>query len=399
MRIIHVLTRLLRAGSEENTIASALWQAQAGHDVTIIHGPDPDPYWQNRYHQELTFIEVAHLVHPIHPIHDVQAVVNLRSLFRKLKPDVIHTHQSKAGIIGRLGATAFTSALVVHGIHIIPFAGVNRLKKIIYRSAEKLAARYTDRFIAVSDSVGQAYVDEGICDQFDTVYSGMDLDPFRSPHLPHDATDLIGVEPHQKDRPNVILMLAAFEERKRHIPFLEAFARQKGTMKPAKIIFAGKGPYEAEVRRAVGRLGLEDQVVFAGYREDPEALIALSDLCLLTSEREGLPRVMVQSLAAGKPVIVTRLPGIEEIVRDGINGLITDAEDLDQTIEAISSVFHAPEQLAVLANGAKQTDVSAWTLEKLGERTTDIYRRELAKLPETRRSPAQSSDMTSAIRP
>lgn len=391
-----MLTRLLRAGSEENTLATCLWQADHGHEVTLVHGPDPDPFWQTRYGDRIRFVELPEMVHPIRPGQDVRAVRRLRALLTELQPDVIHTHQSKAGILGRLAAPAVPAALVVHGIHILPFDGVGRAKRAFYIAAEKFAARRTDLFIAVSRSVGQAYVDVGICKHVEPVYSGMPLDPFRGAPLPDDWPELLGVAPEAGARPPVVLMLAAYEPRKRHREFLKAFAALRHEMPDVRILFAGKGPIEDEVRATVTELGLQDRVVFCGFRSDPESLIALADLCLLTSEREGLPRVVVQYITSGKPVLVADLPGIEEIVQDGRNGLITDPEDMADTAAKLRDLLSDRDALARLAQGAHDTDVSEWDLERLGQRTTELYETALAALPASRRPAGQEQFSSSA---
>ncbi|WP_417690100.1 glycosyltransferase [Roseibium sp.] len=385
MRIIHVLTRLLRAGSEENTIATCLWQADHGHDVILLHGPDPDPHWLDHHGDRIHFMEIPELVHPINPLRDYRAVKTLQRLFSEIRPDVIHTHQSKAGIIGRLASATVPCALVVHGIHIIPFDGVGRLKRAFYISAEKFAARYTDLFIAVSRSVGQTYTDVGICRHVEPVYSGMPLERFRSAVLPADWRHLLGVEPASPSRPQVVLMLAAYEPRKRHIEFLRAFSEILPDIPDVRILFAGKGPVENKVRAAVEELGLAPNVTFCGFRSDPEALISLADICILTSEREGLPRVVVQYLASGKPVIVADLPGIEEIVQNGVNGLISDPDDMSDTAKKIRDLLKDRSALASLADGAKRSDVSEWDLQRLGARTTELYLAAMAHLPESRR--------------
>ncbi|WP_282078381.1 glycosyltransferase [Epibacterium ulvae] len=382
MRIVHVLTRLLRAGSEENTISSCIWQAKHGHDVIVVHGPDPDPYWQKNFGDQVSFVEVPDLVHPIHPLKDLKAIRAMRELFRGLEPDVIHTHQSKAGIIGRFAAKVVPDALVVHGIHIVAFEQVGQLKKNIYIAAEKLAARYTDLFIAVSRSVGQAYIDEGICKHVEPVYSGMPLENFRNAQPPEDWPELLGVpaDTTEAARPKVILMVAAYETRKRHRAFLQALKPVLAETPNVQILFAGRGPVEDDVRAAVREFELQDHVTLCGFRNDPYALMALADVCVLTSEREGLPRVVVQYVATGTPVVVSDLPGLEEIVKDGVNGLVTDAHDLSDTADKLKQLLNTPDQLAKLAEGARATDVSEWELERLGQRTTALYEQTRAHL-------------------
>ncbi|WP_415919318.1 glycosyltransferase [Tateyamaria sp. SN6-1] len=370
MHIVHLVTRLLRAGSEENTIATCQWQVAAGHRVTLVHGADVDPFWRDHLPAGIDRIAVPQMVHPVRPRQDAQALAALRALYRQLAPDVIHTHQSKAGILGRLAASAVPAARVVHGIHIIPFEGVSAGKRALYIAAERAAARQTDLFIGVSEAVGRAYVDAGIADaaRVHCVRSGMDLARFQAAFPPPDATALKGPAGSR-----VALMMAAFEPRKRHVPFLEAWARCGGAHSNVRLLLAGRGPEEARVRATVSALGLEENVVFCGHRPDPHALFALADLSVLTSEREGLPRVVVQSLAAGCPALVQALPGLQEVVQHGENGWIADAHDMDGVAQRMMGLLSDPVSLARMRRGAQATDVSDWSLEALGARTTALY--------------------------
>lgn len=374
MHIAHLVTRLLRAGSEENTAATCRWQVNAGHKVTLIHGADADPWWYDNPMPGVDLVAVPDMVHPVRPLADLRAIGALRRVYRDLQPDVIHTHQSKAGILGRLAAEAAPDAVVAHGIHIVPFNGVSTFRRAAYLKAEWIAARYTDVFIGVSEAVCRTYLDAGIArpGAIHCVRSGMDLDRFRKPHAPDDWRDLLQVSTGGM-RPLVVVMLAAFEPRKRHIPFLRAFARIAATLPETKLLLAGAGPQEARIRGEVARLGLSDCVVFCGHRPDPEALLALADVSVLTSEREGLPRVVVQSVAAGCPVVINDLPGLGEVLRDGVNGVIAAPDDIDGAVAGLAGLLTCPATLQRLRNGARSTDVSAWDLDRIGARTTALY--------------------------
>ena len=374
MHIAHIVTRLLRAGSEENTLETCRWQVAAGHRVTVIHGEGYDPHWDVHLPAGVERVAVPEMVHPVRPVQDMRALMRLRAVYRHLAPDVIHTHQSKAGILGRLAARAVPDAVVAHGIHIVPFADVSPAKRAVYLAAEKLVARQTDVFLGVSEAVGQAYVDAGIArrGRVHCVRSGMDLARFQSPRLPDDWRALLRV-PRGNARPRVALMMAAFEPRKRHVAFLQSFARVAAAVPDLVLLLAGRGPEEARVRAEVARLGLEDRVVFCGHRPDPEALFALADLSVLTSEREGLPRVVMQSIAAGCPVLVQDLPGLAEVVTHRKNGWIADAADMDGTVRQMCAMLGSQPLLARLRAGALATDLSAWALDALGARTTALY--------------------------
>lgn len=374
MHIVHLLTRLLRAGSEENTLEVCKWQVWAGHRVTVLHGVDVDPWWYDNPIPGITLQAVPEMVHPLNPVADLRALGALRSMVRDLRPDVLHTHQSKAGILGRLAASAVPDAVVAHGIHIVPFEGVSPAKRAFYIAAERFAARRTDMFIGVSRAVGQAYVSAGIARRgpVHCVRSGFDLGRFRDAQLPDDWRDLLGVR-RGNQRPRVALMLAAFEPRKRHVTFLRAFAKVSDGLPGLKLLLAGSGPEEGRVRAAVQDLGLQDQVVFCGHRPDPEALLALADVSVLTSGHEGLARVVVQSITAGCPVVVNDLPGVDEIVADGVNGHILPGDDMDGVAVRMGLLMRDDKALGQLRAGARATDVSPWDVALMGARTTALY--------------------------
>lgn len=395
MHITHILTRFLRAGSEENTVATCRWQVEAGHDVTLILGSGADPYWNENLPDGVTRIELPEMVHPVDPLQDARALRRLRAIYRDIRPDVIHTHQSKAGILGRLAASAVPDATVVHGIHIVPFEGVRPAKRAVYIAAEKLAARCTDVFIGVSEAVGRSYVEAGITrrGRVHCVRSGMDLSRFTAPELPLDWRELLCV-PRGNTRPRVALMMAAFEPRKQHVAFLHAFAKVAGSLPDLKLLLAGSGPEEARVRAAVADLGLQDNVVFCGHRKDPEALFALADVSVLTSEREGLPRVVIQSIAAGCPPLVQDLPGLGEALIHGQNGMVAPQGDMEGTVRQMCTMLADAPLLARLRHGALATDLDAWALDVLGARTTSLY-----GLPVRRAMPAHESALGSVMEP
>lgn len=374
MHIVHLVTRLLRGGSEENTIETCRWQAATGHRVTLIYG-ECDPAWWDVIPGGVTLLRVPELVHAVEPLMDMRAIRALRTQYRRLRPDVIHTHQSKAGVLGRLAADAAPGAFVVHGIHIVPFQGVSTARRAVYLMAERLAARRTDLYITVTRAAGQAYVDAGLArpDQVACVRSGMRLLQFQNADWPWDWRELLRLFPGAQ-KPPVALMLAALEPRKRHGAFLEGFAKVAAALPEMRLILAGQGPLADTLRAQLRELKLDRQVILCGYRADPGALLALADLTVLASCREGLPRVVVQSLAAGRPVLANVLPGMAEILRDGQNGLLLPPEDTDGLAAHMVALLRDPDGLARLQRGAAATDVSAWNLDDLGQRTTALYR-------------------------
>ncbi|RWE57041.1 glycosyltransferase [Mesorhizobium sp.] len=379
LRIAHVITRLINGGADENTVHSCNWAAQGGHDVVLLHGETVQPEIIAKVDPRVELIGVPGLTRSISPVSDMRALLALTRRFRALNADIVHTHTSKAGILGRLAAWAAGVPAIVHGVHIVPFVNVGVAERFAYLALEKLAAPVTSAFISVSEGIRDLCLSAGVGhpDKHYVVHSGFDLDRFRNAGPPDRWRDLLRLTP-DAPRPSVLLMIAAFEPRKRHTEFLDAFNKVAVRLPDAVLVLAGDGPLRSTVESRAKRLGLERQVVFTGYRDDPERLIALADLCLLCSMREGLPRVVMQYLAGGKPCVACDLPGLREVLRPGINGVITPADDLAAMADAIAALLEDRARLACLAQGAAAaTDLSNWDVKLMGKRTDAIYREAL----------------------
>ncbi|RRH97721.1 glycosyltransferase family 1 protein [Mesorhizobium tamadayense] len=374
MKILHVLTRLLRAGSEENTLACCLAQARHGHEVLLVHGAEYDPRLRASLTGALRVVTLEKLINPISLSRDISAFGQLTRLMRDWQPDIVHTHQSKAGIVGRLAAREANIPGIIHGVHILPFVHVGNGQRLIFLAAERLAAKFTRAFIDVSQAMRDICIANhlGGPDQHHVVHSGFDLARFANARWPQEPHLLLGTAAGEP-KPPVVLMLAALEPRKRHVEFIEAFGQVVDRIPNVRLLLAGDGPARSDVASAIERSRFANNVRMIGYHSEPERLISLADVCVLTSMREGLPRVMMQYLAGGRASVVSHLPGVEEVVQHGVNGIVTPAEDVGAAAAAVTDLLENQHYRARLADGAKRTDLSSWGLESMCESVEQIY--------------------------
>src|SRR5687767_1483952 len=203
MRIVHVITRLIVGGAQENTLLSCEGQHDLGHDVTLITGPalGPEGSLMERATRHGYRVEVLdEMRRAIHPLKDFRTYRHLVRRFRELRPDVVHTHSSKAGIIGREAAAKAVVPAVVHTIHGLAFtASTSRLVNGVYKALERRAAPQTTRIVCVADAMrDQSLASKiGTRDQYVTVYSGMETAPFIHPPVPREEMRRqLGLEPH-----------------------------------------------------------------------------------------------------------------------------------------------------------------------------------------------------------
>ena len=374
MRIAHIITRLLRAGSEENTCITSAGQIAAGHEVFLLHGRDVNRGFALETAPGVRLVEIPALQRELSPREDLQAYRQIRAALRDLRPDVVHTHQSKAGVIGRLAAASVGTRIVVHGVHILPFTGESGLKRAIYLNAEKMAAKATDAFIHVSGEMMSSCFENGVGTGkvHRVVHSGFDIRRFAEATPPENWRSLLGLGADES-RPPVIAMLAALEDRKQHLQFAERLPALFRRHPEARLVFAGEGELKDLIAEKITSLGLDDRVFLLGYRTDPERIIAMADVCVLCSRREGLPRSVMQYLAGGRPALVFHVEGIQQLIREGQNGLIFRQDDWDGLVAGLSGILNDPARLREMSRRARDTDLSPWDGSLMAGRTLAVY--------------------------
>ncbi|MCE9649117.1 MAG: glycosyltransferase [Parvibaculum sp.] len=320
------------------------------------------------------------LVRPLRLRADLAATFALWRLCRAVRPDIVHTHTSKAGFVGRVAAFLAGVPVILHGVHILPFLNVGAVQRAVYLVAEKLLVPATDVFVDVSQGMKAECLRYGIGTEAThlVVPSGMDVARFRQAVPVADAE-------FAAERPaaiagwagaEVILMVAAFEERKRQLAFLDVFAGIAAERPHAVLLLGGDGPCRDAIERRISALGLKDRVALIGFREDIERWMKRADVCVLSSEREGLPRVIVQYALAGRPIVSTYLPGIEAVVHEGENGYLTArVEDMAVPITAILSDSVLSQRLSAAAAGL---DLSPWGVEEMAGQLDGLYTRLVA---------------------
>lgn len=372
--IAHIQTRFINAGADENTLYSCNFSVERGNKVHLLVGDAVDAEIIARLDPRVKVDIVPDLVHAISPVRDLKALLQILHRLRKLNPDIVHTHTSKAGILGRAAARLGGVRGIVHGVHIAPFLNVGPRERFVYLTAERLAARWTDAFIDVSRGMRDAFLDEnlGRPGNHFVAYSGMHLESFRNPEPIEGWRALLGCGADEP-KPPVVLMLAAFEPRKRHAALIEAFDDVLKAIPDARLVLAGDGAERPAVEAARDRSSNPDRIRLLGFNANPGGLIELADLCVHCSTREGLPRVIVQYLAGGVPVAVTSLPGIDEVVRDGSNGVIVGPDDFVGLADAMTRLLTSPQRLKEMTTAARNTDVSAWDVNRMCEDNQKVY--------------------------
>ncbi|TPE49137.1 glycosyltransferase [Amaricoccus solimangrovi] len=374
MRIVHILTRLLRAGSEENTLLTCAGQIADGHEVILVHGHEYLPGFAEQTAPGIRTLEVKALTRELNPVADLTAYGEILRLLRRLRPDIVHTHQSKAGIVGRFAAAGAGVPVVVHGVHILPFLGETGAKRMVYLYSELAAAKVTHAFIHVSDGMRNACLTHGVGRDapHHIVRSGFSLRRFAEAAPPEDWRRILRLAPGER-RPPVIAMLSALEPRKRHLELLDHARALLALCPDTRILLAGEGFLRPAIEARIAALGLSDRILLLGFRDDPERVIAMADVCVHCADREGLPRSVLQYLAAGRPTVLFDLPGIEEIITNGVNGIVVRQGDWTEFVEAVADLLRIADTREAFAERARHTRLDAWDTAVMSRHTLEIY--------------------------
>ena len=329
MRVTHVITRLIVGGAQENTLATVAGLRRiSGLEVYLISGPTTGPEGSLEAEAENLTV-MPELVRPIHPLKDWQALGKLEKIFREQKPDVVHTHSGKAGILGRLAARRAGVPIIVHTIHGPSFGTFQSAPaNFIFRSAEKFAGRATTHFVVVADAMKEQYLAAGIgCpEQYTKIFSGFVLEPFLAAKNDLGLRSSLGIAPGDF----VNGKIARLFELKGHDD-LFAMAPELIRQNPKiKFLLIGDGPWRGRFENLAETLGLKNHFVLTGLVRPDEVpkYTGIMDTLVHLSLREGLPRALPQAMAAGKPVVAYDCDGAREACRDGETGFLVQPGDL-----------------------------------------------------------------------
>lgn len=329
MRVTHVITRLIIGGAQENTLATVLGLRQiAGLDVPFISGPTVGPEGSLEP-QAGPLLVVPELIRQIHPLKDVLALNKLENIFREQKPDIVHTHSGKAGILGRMAARRAGVPVIIHTIHGPSFGKFQgTAANFIFRAAEKYAARSTTHFIVVADAMRDQYLaaDIGRPEQYTKVFSGFAIQPFLDAKNDPELRRKLGIAPDDF----VVGKIARLFKLKGHDDLFAAapeLVRQNPKM---KFLLIGDGEWRGRFESLAKSRGVERHFIFAGLVPPGEIpkYTGIMDMLAHLSLREGLPRALPQALAAGKPVVAYDCDGAREACRDGETGFLVPPGDL-----------------------------------------------------------------------
>lgn len=343
MKVCHLITRMIVGGAQENTLLSARGLHEAGHETVLMTGPSPGPEGELlRNCGRIDFrVEICPtLCREIDPLRDWRSYRALVKFFKAEKFDVVHTHASKAGIIGRYAARAAGVPLVVHTVHGLPFSRIYPAwKNAVYIKLERMAAKRCDRIFAVAqDMIDQCLANRiGRPEMFKVVYSGMELEPFLTAEPDPELRRSLGIP----DGAKVVGTLARLFPMKGYVELWKSIPEIVKRVPNVHFLLIGNGILREKLEAEAVERGFRDHLSFAGLVPPAQVPrhLALTDVLVHFSMREGLPRAAVQALAMRKPVVAFDIDGTREVVLNGKTGCLLQPGGDMPGVEEISELL------------------------------------------------------------
>jgi glycosyltransferase involved in cell wall biosynthesis len=384
MRIAHVITRLILGGAQENTVLCCEdLLREYGDEVLLITGPPlgPEGSLLERARAGGVPVEIIpQLRRPIHPWRDWVSYRKIKDTIRRFRPDVVHTHSAKGGMLGRAAAWSLGVPAVIHTVHGAPFhPWQGRGARWFFQTCERWAAKRCHAIVSVADAMTDLMVSAGVAprEKFTTIYSGMEVEPFlqSGAHRERVRREL-GYGPEHV----VIGKIARLFKLKGHNDVIRAARGVVDAQPNARFLFVGDGIFRDRLQRQIEAEGLAGHFQFTGLvpPERIPSLLAAMDMVVHASLREGLARVLPQALIAGKPVVSYDVDGAREVVIPGATGILVPPRDVDELDAALKRLVADPALRQRFGEEGRRRFTDVFRHERMTAQLRDMYQRVLS---------------------
>jgi len=385
MRIAHIITRMIVGGAQENTLFNCQdLITHYGDDVLLITGPSLGPEGELLRQSrgvEVPLELIPSLRRAIHPPGDLQAYFAIKRALQRFKPDVVHTHSAKGGVLGRLAAWSLNVPAVIHTVHGAPFHPYQSfVARRLFRDCERYAAKRCHHLISVADAMTDLMVSAGVAprEKFTTIYSGMDVEPLLAANAHRQRVrDELGYSPEHV----VIGKIARLFALKGHEDVIEAAKRVVAEQPNARFLFIGDGILRDSLQQQIASAGLKAHFQFTGLvppARIPELLGGI-DILVHASLREGLARALPQALIAGKPVVSYDVDGAREVTITGETGYLVPPRDVQGLASGLIALAKDEAHRRTLGENGRRKFSDQFRHETMTRRIRELYERVLAE--------------------
>jgi glycosyltransferase involved in cell wall biosynthesis len=382
IKILQIITLFSIGGATETVVSMAERLIKKGYKVDIATGPhinSEGSMYDTAEEKKLSVITFRNLRREINLLRDIAIIIQLALFIRKGNYDVVHTHSSKAGVVGRIAAFLANTPLILHTVHGLPFHRYQpEIKKKFFIWVEKFSNLFSNKIIAVTDTIIQTMLDEkiGSKDKYYMVRSGFDTSNYQqNGNQRNFLRHRYGIN----ENDIVIGKIARLSELKGHKYLLEAFIPVSHKIPNAKLLIVGNGELEYELKRLVESKKIGDKVIFSGLitPEEIPNVIEVMDILVHTSLLEGLARVLPQAIMMKKPVISFNLDGAHEVIKSGETGYLIQPLNVKDLSEKIIYLCQNPHLICKFGEEGKNFIGDQFSSEVMVDKIEEVYLKNL----------------------
>ena len=334
MKVLHIHTRGVIGGSGTNTLSTMLGLSKDRYEPELACGSE-GPLIKEAKKNNLIFNKIPHLKNEINIFYDLLALFELISLIMRREYSIIHTHNSKAGILGRIAANICRAPIIIHTQHscVFKYGTLNYFQKKFYYFLEKISAKFTDKIIYISEPLRREFLNAKIGSEKKsvTIYSGIEIEKFKVDVDVLKKKSRLGL----KSSDFIVGIVSRLEPGKGNEFIIKSIPKIIQKISNIKFIFVGGGPLKANLETLSESFGVREKIMFLGLRDDVPGLLQIFDIVCLASLYEGMSRVILEAQAAGKPVVATKVGGIVDIVAEDKTAILVAPRDVGALAFAI----------------------------------------------------------------
>ena len=341
-KVIHVITKLELGGAQKVTLMTLERLPRDRYELALVTGPDGLLVeWANRI-PDLTRVWMPALVRELRPIEDAIAFFALWRLFRNERPHVVHTHSSKAGILGRWAARLAGVPVIFHTAHGFGFNDFQRpIVRSFYTWLERMTTSITTRLVVVSYANAEKGEKSGVFRRNDWVLcrDAISVEEFMQPGPRRTRLREWNIPENRI----VVGMVACFKPQKAPVDFVDVAARVLKEAGQVHFVMAGDGELRPEIEKRIREYGIDEYITLLGWQDDMPDVYRNLDVVVLTSLWEGLPCVFSEAMAGELPIVATNVDGAREAIIDGENGFLHEPHDVEGMARSVLELVRNPE--------------------------------------------------------
>jgi glycosyltransferase involved in cell wall biosynthesis len=385
IKIIHIITRLDKGGSAENTLLTVSLMDHKKYEMFLVHGLSLESN-MSIMEQEAVALDMSlvrkkgvrlfalpSLVRRLSFKNDLLAFINIYRLIKRISPHIVHTHTSKAGLLGRLAACLARVPIIIHTPHghvFHSYYGPFMTKIFVF--VEKILSFMTDKITALTNRERDEHLKEGIAsiEKYVTIHSGVALDRLMNMSVDIEAGKKKYGIPQDC---NVVGVIGRLVPIKGHKYLISAAKRIVREFHNTVFVFVGDGYLNASLERQAESIGVRKNIIFTGWRKDAAEILDLFDILVVPSLNEGMGKVLVEGMALGKPIVASSVGGIIDLVKNGENGILVPPRDSYALENAILQLIKNKNLAETLGKNGKAKVYPEFDASVMVKEVDDLY--------------------------